>query len=407
MKSPQLRDNKGFTIVELAIVLAIIGVIFVMAFQSYSRMNNRLDLQSGQLEMETQVKLAMDFLEYDLRLAGNNGDCPTTTADSRCQITDDDGNPTYLFGAFSVFVYNNEGWIDLDESGAIETATDIQINNGGTLGSDAVSIGYSGGHPLTITDVKGNSHVFIYSTDPDGDGVEDYLVQNPISDEGQHGHGPGGDCIIDALTGELILCQNDVYVAQTADCTQCLALQAGNIQLLGGPHYEGLVNHPPGRSEYNEPPPHAAVPYEDFKGGSIQKWINVTYYLNPDADGDSTLDSDGDGNPNVDTPQLIRKFFGGFPEVLAEGIEDMQIVYVVETAGGLVESDDPVADGYSMNDVRNVRLTLVGRTQLTGIDEDKTFSSPVAVEDHTPSSTAEDGFVRLPITTYVHLRNLF
>ena len=78
MTHRHLRNNAGFTLIELLIAMAISGVVLGGIYQAYTNQMRVNNTQNQVVDMQQNVRVAMYFMERDIRLAGFN---PTGTAD--------------------------------------------------------------------------------------------------------------------------------------------------------------------------------------------------------------------------------------------------------------------------------------------------------------------------------------
>lgn len=384
-------NGRGFSVIELSVVLAITSILFMMVFLGYGKMQSKFDVQSAQLEMQANLKSGIDYLERDVRMAGFNGQCtqdPSGTtpplpgtrhrsAWSSC----DNGTVTGLMGPFGGYVTNNATWLDIRttssdwiEDGAISTSLDVKLDNDSNRNNaDAVQIGRVEGKNLSIQSGGPGANIDTPKVTLQGD----YSVV--------------GGCII-SPQGETLLCQDDVAVAQSPDCSTSNILQPTNINMTG--QVIKLILPPRGPSlPCNDPPPEED--YTVLSGGSLASFVNLVYFIDP------ATATDG-------IPKLMRKYYRRAPEVLAEGIEDLQIQYVMEGDNTLY--NDPYnytkkGGTRTIYDVREVYITLIARTQLSGIEGEK-FSTPISAANHTYVSPAADSYIRRAITSRIRVRNL-
>ena len=119
MKKKQMRKRKGFTLIELVIVVAIIGILALMILPQFNNVTNDAKVKTFEANCQT-VTSAIAMYQ-----AGNNGQMPA-------QATDLDP-------------YINGGWAAIDDK-----------PNGATYG-------YSNNvFTANYTDDKGTSHTFSY-----------------------------------------------------------------------------------------------------------------------------------------------------------------------------------------------------------------------------------------------------
>lgn len=96
-----LKTNTGFTLIEILIAMAISGVVLGGIYQAYTNQMRVNNTQSQVVDMQQNVRVAMYFMERDIRLSGFN---PAGTADVGINVAtadsitlswdlDGDGNP--------------------------------------------------------------------------------------------------------------------------------------------------------------------------------------------------------------------------------------------------------------------------------------------------------------------------
>jgi len=78
MTHRHLRNNAGFTLIEILIAMAISGVVLGGIYQAYTNQMRVNNTQNQVVDMQQNVRVAIYFMERDIRLAGFN---PTGTAD--------------------------------------------------------------------------------------------------------------------------------------------------------------------------------------------------------------------------------------------------------------------------------------------------------------------------------------
>src|SRR5712691_2400339 len=73
------KPERGFTVTELLIAIAIVSVALAGAFNAFISSSKRLILQNEIVEMQTDARAAMDFMVRELRLAYGTPTISTTT----------------------------------------------------------------------------------------------------------------------------------------------------------------------------------------------------------------------------------------------------------------------------------------------------------------------------------------
>lgn len=126
MKKMQLKKRKGFTLIELVIVVAIIGILSLMILPQFNNVTSDAKVKTFEANCQTVVSAIAMYQ------AGNNGKYPTSGTD--------------------LDPYINGGWAAL--TGKPDGAT--YTYNG------PAAAGASGSFTASYTDDKGNSHTFTY-----------------------------------------------------------------------------------------------------------------------------------------------------------------------------------------------------------------------------------------------------
>lgn len=67
-----LRSSAGFTIVEIMMVLAIISIAFGTIYKSFEHLNRSSTTENVKAGVQQRVRIAVDFMVQDIRLAGLN-----------------------------------------------------------------------------------------------------------------------------------------------------------------------------------------------------------------------------------------------------------------------------------------------------------------------------------------------
>ena len=65
-----LKNKKGFTLVELMIVVLLTGIAVIAIYRGYTAFSHSADVQEQIIEMQQNLRIGMDWLEKDLRRAG-------------------------------------------------------------------------------------------------------------------------------------------------------------------------------------------------------------------------------------------------------------------------------------------------------------------------------------------------
>ena len=78
MNNPQQNHNAGFTLVEILVTMAISAMVLTGIYQVYANQMRVSNTQNQVVEMQQSARVAMLFMEREIRLAGFN---PTGMAD--------------------------------------------------------------------------------------------------------------------------------------------------------------------------------------------------------------------------------------------------------------------------------------------------------------------------------------
>jgi type IV pilus assembly protein PilW len=66
------KRQKGFTLIELLLALSISSILIAAAFRTFTSQHKVYEVQSDVMEMQQGVRVAMDILVRDIRMAGFN-----------------------------------------------------------------------------------------------------------------------------------------------------------------------------------------------------------------------------------------------------------------------------------------------------------------------------------------------
>jgi type IV pilus assembly protein PilW len=78
MENQQHKYSAGFTLIEILIAMAISGMVMTGIYQAYTQQMRVNNTQNQVVDMQQSVRVAMFFMEKDIRIAGFN---PTGSAD--------------------------------------------------------------------------------------------------------------------------------------------------------------------------------------------------------------------------------------------------------------------------------------------------------------------------------------
>ena len=77
MNPTQHKHNAGFTLIEILVAMAVSGIVLAGIYKAYEQQLRVNNTQDQVVDMQQNVRVAMLFMERDIRLAGYN---PTGTA---------------------------------------------------------------------------------------------------------------------------------------------------------------------------------------------------------------------------------------------------------------------------------------------------------------------------------------
>jgi len=192
MTHRHLKTNAGFTLIEILIAMAISGVVLGGIYQAYTNQMRVNNTQNQVVDMQQNVRVAMLFMERDLRSAGFN---PTGTAN-----------------------------VGID----VATANTITL-----------SIDETGGEG----DFQDNDRDGVTDETPEGDGIADatitYALSNDVVPDGGDGQ---NDALYDGSNTACNLLRNGQHLASNIDALNFVYLgvddtdpTCGEVCLLGAP----------------------------------------------------------------------------------------------------------------------------------------------------------------------------
>jgi type IV pilus assembly protein PilW len=170
---PETKRRTGFTMVELLVALSISAVLVAAAYRTFSSQHKVYEVQSDVMEMQQSVRVAMDILTRDIRMAGFNS---TVALSNPIAINPVEGG--IRGGTDSIAVqYQHNGvertityFVDND---AVEPHLMRRVAEGGSDLSTS---------PLSnnIRDLQ-----FSYGLDVDSDGIVDQWEDTPVGRENE------------------------------------------------------------------------------------------------------------------------------------------------------------------------------------------------------------------------------
>ncbi len=87
MNDPHLKNSAGFTLIEILIAMTISGMVMTGIYQAYVQQMRVNNTQNQVVDMQQNVRVAMYFMERDIRLAGLD---PSGLADSGIDVASAD-----------------------------------------------------------------------------------------------------------------------------------------------------------------------------------------------------------------------------------------------------------------------------------------------------------------------------
>lgn len=127
MNLKKLKKRKGFTLIELVIVIAIIGILALMIVPQFNNVTNDAQVKTYESNCQTVVSAIAMYQ------AGNSGDYPTNTTD--------------------LDPYINGGWAGLAGGGGVDAKP-----KGAVYTWDSTNKKFT----ASYTDASGGSHPFTY-----------------------------------------------------------------------------------------------------------------------------------------------------------------------------------------------------------------------------------------------------
>ena len=79
------HENKGFTLIELMVTIAVSSIVMAAVYFAYDAQARSYNTQQLTIDMQENLRVAMDMLQMDLRMTGSD---PSGTADAGFQAAD-------------------------------------------------------------------------------------------------------------------------------------------------------------------------------------------------------------------------------------------------------------------------------------------------------------------------------
>lgn len=70
MIKPKLKDNKGFTLIEVLVTLAISGILMAVVFTVFSSMSKSMSGENVRVSLQQGLRSAVNVIAFDIRQAG-------------------------------------------------------------------------------------------------------------------------------------------------------------------------------------------------------------------------------------------------------------------------------------------------------------------------------------------------
>lgn len=151
MKIENRPNVKGITLIELLVALVIGGIIIAGIYRVFVAQSKAYVVQDQVVEVQQNIRSAMEILLRDLRMAGFNGDNTPLT-------------PSVTPGANNITVFYQKNGVPRQVSYLVDGNSRL-MRKQTPFDSPPIE---AGGDPI-LTDV--NRLIFTYGIDPDEDGI--------------------------------------------------------------------------------------------------------------------------------------------------------------------------------------------------------------------------------------------
>lgn len=342
--------NKGFTLIEILVSLAILGIVLAGIYSVYNMQHKSYIVQEQVAEMQQSERVALQMITRDIRMAG--------LGLSGCNSA-----------AGGKIIFNE----DINGNGILDAGEDANGNGGAPQVYDG--LGYDGSDIITAV---------YYPFSPQGTaGGYTNILGPPVQ--------IGNSAILDVHDNTGFAAGDAAIITSATDGCHYALIRI--TALPGG----GQLQHNTGQSFENLPGGIGS----GFLQGDIVRRVNseggggiITYAINSDY-------------------QLTRAVDGGAAQPLAENIEDMQIAYGIDIDNNRIVEDDEWFNDPTNRDMtllREIRLSLVART--TREDPAYNVGERPVVEGHDPAGSVittpaqAARYRRRVLQTTIKLRNI-
>ncbi|MDD3295033.1 MAG: PilW family protein [Geobacteraceae bacterium] len=345
MKSQPLKSVRGYSLIEVVVVLAILGVVSAGLYTTFDSGQREYSVRQATIRMQQQARLAMMNLEKDLKKIG------------------------YGFGSMpnlSVKVYNGE-------SDTIDT--------------------------WTMVDCTDNTVITAINNAPNTDTIEFRYYEGALDLDtdvtlrGSHPE-PSSDVLVSDNSGF-----NDgdffiIYDPGVPTNHACMLQVTGTSQAGGG---DAVIANS-GDSDYNPPNKKTGFyPEGGYPSGSIvlnlgsNNFTWCRYYV--------------DANRNL-VKQIQRSPTSAITSrVVAVGVEDLQIKYQFADGKWL---DAPISGdaSYDVENIRTVRVSIIVRTEKADRKYASSTNFQLTGANGNGVAYSSGGYRRLILSSNVSLRNM-
>ena len=372
MNLTQTNNNRGFTLVELLVVLAISGIILTSIMQIFTNSQVIYNVQEEVAEMQQNVRTAKMFLERDVRMAGS-GALDITGPNKKPILPLEFDNDHLATGTDRLTVLYN-----LPDG---NPCGDVPTHPATMLCSDLPTLTLVSTMPdtSTVANIAENLSLAPYSSWM-GTCSCNGTIYTPKSDKT-----PLILSSPDKSSSSILIATGFTHTGGTDKFSngpniKHTALPAGDRDALynffGEKFTTDLKNKLANESD-------AGSTINFFTPAQMQK---PSYYVKT-VDGISALYRDTATDPD---------------EVLAEHIEDLQFAFVMKDGSEINNLD--LTTKAEISDVRLVRIQVLGRSAHPHVQGGAFSGQRPELEDHTPAGPA-DNFRRRQLTVTVKVRN--